>query len=69
MTISITEEIREQIDSYHEKSHVPKSSIIMLALEQYFQTREIMTTMKDLTPLMQEIKNMTKALESKNNSK
>ena len=65
MTISITEEIKEQIDDYNKVSHVPKSSIIMLALEQYFQSKQIMNTMKDLTPLMQELKNMTKALEDK----
>lgn len=67
MTISISDELKEKIDKYNADTLIPKSSIITLALDQYFQSREIMSQMKDLGPMLEEMKKMTIALEGKKN--
>lgn len=65
MHISITEKLHDKINDYNEKSHVPKSSIIMIALENYFQNKEIMANIVDMAPLIEQLKKMNLELENK----
>ena len=67
MTITIQEELADKITQYNQQTRIAKSNIIAMALEQYFESKEIMNTMKDLSPLLEQIKLMTKAIEDKKN--
>lgn len=58
VTFSLSEETMDKINKYNEESHLPKSAIVTLAIEQYFQTRDVMMNMKDIVPLLQELKRM-----------
>lgn len=52
----------EWLDSESERTGVPKSTLIHLAIEQYIQQKEVMTRMADMGELVQAIERMEKRI-------
>lgn len=55
MTISIPDQLGERITEYNEKTGVPKSVLIQMAVTQYLDGQKMMETFPDM---LQEMKKM-----------
>lgn len=53
------------LDSESERTGVPKSTLIHLAIEQYIQQKEVMGKMSDMSQIVDAIQRLEKKLEGK----
>ena len=61
MTISIPDELSDKLNQHNELTHLPKSTIIQIALNQYLQSQDLLSSIKDLKPLIAEMKKLAEA--------
>lgn len=59
----ISSVLNEWLDEQSKQTGVPKSTIIMLALEQYFQQKEVMKSMSDMGAIMDKLDSLEKAVQ------
>lgn len=60
----VSKTINDWLDSESAATGLPKSTIIMLALENYYQQKEVMKSMSDMGALMEKLENIEKRLPS-----
>jgi len=58
MTITIPDELSDKLNQHNELTHLPKSTIIQIALNQYLQSQDLLSSIKDLKPLLAEMKRL-----------
>jgi len=51
----ISKQANEWLDSQSETSGIPKSTLILLAIENYIQQKEVMERMSDMSELMDKL--------------
>lgn len=59
----ISKTLNEWLDKQTEETGVPKSTQVMLALENYFQQKEVLKTMGDMSSIMEKLTEIEKRLE------
>lgn len=64
MSISLPDNLAEQLDEYAAKKHLPKSTIIQIAIDSYFQQLEAIEIFKD-KERMKEIMETMKSVAEK----
>ena len=60
----ISAKLNEWLDKQTEETGVPKSTQVMLALESYYQQKEVMDKMKDMTDLIEKLATLQRELEN-----
>lgn len=61
----ISKVLNDWLDARSEESGVPKSTMVMLALEQYWQEKEVLKTMSDMGTIMRKLEELETKLEKK----
>ena len=56
----------EWLDRESEKTGIPKSVLVMMAVEQYIQTKEAMASMADMGQVVAALERLEKKLDSEN---
>lgn len=61
----ISKVLNDWLDERSEETGVPKSTIVMLALENYWQEKEVLKTMSDMGTIMKKLEDLESKLEKK----
>lgn len=59
----ISSKLNEWLDKQSDETGVPKSTIVMLALENYFQQKEAMKSMGDMGDILKKLEEIEKRIE------
>ena len=59
----ISKVLNDWLDGRSNETGVPKSTIVMLALENYYQEKEVMKTMGDMGTIMKKLEELESKLE------
>lgn len=60
----ISKTLNDWLDKQSEETGVPKSTLVMLALENYYREREAMQTMSNLGAVMEKLDELEKKLSN-----
>ena len=61
----ISKVLNDWLDERTNATGVPKSTIVMLALEQYWQEKEVLKTMSDMGTIMRKLEELETKLEKR----
>ncbi len=61
----ISKVLNDWLDERSENTGVPKSTIVMLALENYYQEKEVMKTMGDMSTIMMKLENLEQEIKKR----
>ena len=61
----ISKVLNDWLDERSSESGVPKSTIVMLALENYWQEKEVLKTMSDMGTIMKKLEELETKLEKR----
>ncbi|WP_137744927.1 hypothetical protein [Robertmurraya siralis] len=59
----ISSKLNEWLDKQSDETGVPKSTIVMLALENYFQQKEAMKSMGNMGDILKKLEEIEKRIE------
>lgn len=59
----ISKNLNEWLDMQSADTGMPKSTIIMLALENYYRENEVMRNMSDMSSIMEKLDELQKAVQ------
>jgi len=59
----ISAKLNDWLDKQTEETGVPKSTQIMLALENYYQQKEVFSKLNDMNQLVEKLEELTKKIE------
>lgn len=59
----ISKTLNEWLDEESRKTGVPKSTLVMLALENYYTQREVMRNMSDMSAILSKLEEIEKRIE------
>lgn len=60
----ISTKLNEWLDKQTEETGLPKSTQIMLALEQYYQQKEVMSKMNEMNEIIEKLNEVQKQIEN-----
>lgn len=61
----ISKTLNDWLDKQSHETGVPKSTIVMLALENYWQQKEVMRNMSDMGAIMEKLDELQKDMKNK----
>ena len=59
----ISSTLNEWLDKESNETGVPKSTLVMLALENYYQQREVIKSMSDMGAIMEKLEHIEKQIQ------
>jgi predicted DNA-binding protein len=59
----ISKTLNEWLDEQSRETGVPKSTLVMLALENYYTQREVMRNMSDMSAILSKLEEIEKRIE------
>lgn len=64
-TYTMPEELLETMDKYSEKTGVPKSTLVQMAVKQYLDSQKMLETMPDMLQEMKKLMEAAKEIDGR----